>query len=270
MKRGQRNFCSRHPAGRLFALAAGVCFAATGEDAAQDVPVMTYDIVRVYPHDPGAFTQGLVFHRGHLFEGTGRKGASSVRKIAPESGEILLREDLPRRYFGEGIAVLDGRLYQLTWKARRGFVYDVETFERVGDFRYESEGWGLARHGRRLILSDGTDVIRFLDPRSFKVERSLPVRLNGKPLRRLNELEAHKGDILANIWRTDYLARIDARTGRVTALVDLSGLMPPRRPFERRDVLNGIAWDETADRLFVTGKWWPKLFEIKLRSQGQK
>lgn len=227
------------------------------------LPMYGYQIVRVYPHDPAAFTQGLQYVDGALYEGTGLNGKSSIRRVALENGQVLQRHALPREYFGEGITVWGGDLIELTWQSHVGFVYDRSTFALKKRFSYPGEGWGLTNDGVNLIMSDGTDELRLLDPRTLAEKRRIKVTAVGMPLRNLNELEYVKGEIFANVWTTDYLARIAPDTGRVTGYVDLRGLLT-RAERAKADVLNGIAYDAARDRLFVTGKLWPKLFEIKL------
>jgi glutaminyl-peptide cyclotransferase len=227
------------------------------------VPVQGYRIVRAYPHDPDAFTQGLQYVDGVFYEGTGLNGRSSVRKVRIESGEVLQKRDLPQEHFGEGIAVLKSELFELTWQSRVAFVYDKVSFEPKRRLSYAGEGWGLTHDGRSLIMSDGTDELRVLDPSTFVERRRIRVTAAGAPVRRLNELEVVRGEIFANVWMTDYVARIDPSSGRVTAYVDLHGLLSPAER-ARTDVLNGIAYDAEHDRLFVTGKLWPKVFEIKI------
>ncbi len=225
----------------------------------------TYTIVAAHPHDPQAFTQGLVsLGNGLLLEGTGLVGRSSLRRVELTTGRVLKRVNLPAPYFGEGVAVLRDRIYQLTWQHQKGFIYDLATLSPLGEFTYTGEGWGLTTDGTSLILSDGTDTIRYLDPETFRVTRTLAVTRSGQPVARLNELEFIDGQIFANLWQTHSIVRIDPATGRVTGMIDLTGLLPAadRRP--DTDVLNGIAYDATTKRLFVTGKNWPRLFEIKL------
>jgi glutamine cyclotransferase len=229
------------------------------------VTTYTYEIVNTYPHDPGAFTQGLVFHQGLLYESTGLNGSSSLRRVELETGRVLRKVDVPPAFFAEGLALLNGRLYQLTWQNQQGFVYDLDSFNLVGGFRYTGEGWGLTHNGRSLIMSDGTSQIRFLNPDTFEAQRVINVQDNGREIAQLNELEYVKGEIYANIWQTDRVARIDPNSGRVTAWINLSGLLSPEDRARGVDVLNGIAYDEASDRLFVTGKFWPKLFEIRLK-----
>ena len=221
------------------------------------------EIAATYPHDPDAFTQGLAFHDGRLYEGTGQYGGSSIRRIALPSGEVEQIQPLSELYFGEGITIFNGRLYQLTWVNQVGFVYDVETFERVGTFRYAGEGWGLTHDGKQLIMSNGSERISFLDPGSFEVVRTIRVRSEGRPIVRLNELEWVEGEIWANIWYQDRIARIDPRSGDVIGWIDASTIYPAsERGFE--DVLNGIAYDPASKRLLLTGKNWPQLYEVEL------
>ena len=222
-----------------------------------------YEIVQVYPHDPEAFTQGLDFADGHLYESTGLHGASSVRKVALESGEVLQKHLLPRAYFGEGLAAHGDRLVQLTWRSQVGFVYGRTDFEQIGEFSYLGEGWGLAHDEKRFIMSDGTSRLRGLDLNTFQAVGSLHVRYGDQPVKNINELEYIDGKIYANIWRDDKLVIICPESGYITGWVDLSGLLS-REEAAKADVLNGIAWDDEGKRLFVTGKRWPKLFEIRL------
>jgi glutaminyl-peptide cyclotransferase len=227
-----------------------------------NIPQYTYQIVRVYPHDPAAFTQGLQYLDGALYEGTGLNGRSSIRKVKLETGEVLQKHDLTAQYFGEGITVWNNDLIELTWQSGVAFVYDKTTFQPRRRFNYLGEGWGLTHDDVNLIMSDGTDRLRLLDPASFAERRRIQVTAGGLPVRNLNELEFVKGEIFANIWQTERIARI-APDGRVVGWIDLGGLLAPS---ERAglDVLNGIAYDAAKDRLFVTGKLWPKLFEIRL------
>jgi glutamine cyclotransferase len=227
-------------------------------------PVTGYTIVKIYPHDPGAFTQGLVFLDGIFYEGTGLNGKSSIRKVKPETGEVLQIQKIDDRYFGEGIAVVGDRLIQLTWQSGVGFVYNKNTFQRQRTFSYEGEGWGLTYDGTRLIMSDGTPTLRFLDPETLKETGRLEVKDGRLPVDDINELEMVKGELFANIWSTDRIARINPKTGQVTGWIDLAGILDPRDRVNV-DVLNGIAYDAAGDRLFVTGKQWPKLFEIRLK-----
>jgi Glutamine cyclotransferase len=229
--------------------------------AQADVPILTVEVVARYPHDPSAFTQGLVIDRGELFEGTGLNGQSSLRRVDLETGEVLQRHNLGQRYFGEGITILGDKIYQLTWTTQVGFVYSRDDFKQLQSFFYPGEGWGITHDGEQLIVSDGTAMLRFLDPETLKETRRVAVTEDGKPLTRLNELEYIDGEVWANVWYTDYIVRIDPATGRVVSKLDLSNLYPEG---SNDDVLNGIAWDRDAQRLFVTGKLWPYLYEIRV------
>jgi glutamine cyclotransferase len=239
----------------------------TAETAAAPVNY-GYQIVNIYPHDSAAFTQGLVFIDGKLYEGTGQEGHSSLREVELQSGHVLRKVDVPEPYFGEGIALLNGKIYQLTWQHQVGFIYDAKSFEQVGKFNYSGEGWGLTTDGHSLILSDGSNRIRFLDPDSFKVTKTIAVLDGQIPVNELNELEYVNGEIYANIWHDEHIVTIDPQTGRVTGRIDLTGLLPPGDVQDEEAVLNGIAYDEPGKRLFVTGKLWPRLFEIKLKRQS--
>ncbi len=232
-------------------------------------PVYGYRVVNRYPHDANAFTQGLVWHEGVVYEGTGLSreygGISTLRRVDLETGEVQQMITLPDQYFGEGIVVWQDTIIQLTWRNRVGFVYDRESFALLRKFNYDSEGWGITHDGERLIVSDGTDTLYFWDPETLlEIGRVAVYDLDG-PITRLNELEYINGEVWANVWLTDRIARIDPQNGRVTAWVDLSGLLDgvslPRPP----DVLNGIMFDATNGRLFVTGKYWPLLFEIEIK-----
>lgn len=237
----------------------------TPPDLPPHPPVEIFEVVRAYPHDPEAFTQGLVYVDGRLFESTGRF-PSTVREVNLEDGAVIARAELDMSYFGEGLTEMDGRLYSITWRNQEGFVWDRDALtEPIARFTYEGEGWGLTDDGESLILSDGTPVIRFLDPETFAVERAITVTFRGRPVARLNELEWVDGFILANLWTQDLIVRIDPETGVVVGVIDLTGLLPEEaRNDPADDVLNGIAWDEAGRRLFVTGKNWPTLFEIRL------
>jgi glutamine cyclotransferase len=227
------------------------------------LPMYGYQIQRVYPHDPYAFTQGLQFNDGALYEGTGLNGRSSIRKVALDTGTVLRKRDVAEQYFGEGITVWKSEVFELTWQSGVAFVYDKTTFEPRRTLKYTGEGWGLTHDGTHLIMSDGSSELRVLDPATFAERRRIKVTAVGAPLKNLNELEYVKGEIFANIWRTDYIARIAPDTGKVTGYIDLRGLLTAAER-ARTDVLNGIAYDPAHDRLFVTGKLWPKLFEIKV------
>jgi glutaminyl-peptide cyclotransferase len=255
-------------AAAALALAASILSPPPGawpQRAATRPAVYGYQVVRSYPHDPQAFTQGLVYHEGFLYEGTGLNGRSSIRKVRLETGEVLQIQPLDSRYFGEGIAIWRNSIVQLTWQTEVGFVYDLATFQKTRSFTYRGEGWGLTHDGTRLIMSDGQKdgVLRYLDPATLKEVGRLPVRDNGRPVEHLNELEVVKDEILANVWGTHRVARISRVSGRVTGWIDLAGLLTPRES-AGVDVLNGIAYDAAGDRLFVTGKLWPKVFEIRL------
>ena len=225
----------------------------------------TYEVVHAYAHDPDAFTQGLAYDRGRLYEGTGLHGESELRLVELETGAVLQRASLDRTYFGEGISVLGERIVQLTWRQGLGFVYDRSTLVPYDEFTYDTEGWGLTHDGTRLIMSDGTATLYFMDPDSFAVLSTVSVHQNGAPVTRLNELEYVEGEVLANVWRTDKIVRIDPATGAVIAWIHLDGLAREANVTARDAVLNGIAFDSEGKRLFVTGKRWPKLFEIRLR-----
>ena len=232
---------------------------------ARRTPVWVADVVRAFPHDTSAYTQGLQWHNGQLYESTGQVGRSSIRRVVLETGEVVQRRDLAPPHFGEGIVILGDRLYQLTWQSGVAFVYDARTFAPISEFRYTGEGWGLTSDGTQLYMSDGGPGIRVLDPATFTVQRVIAVTENGTPVRNLNELEWVKGEIWANVWTTDRIARIDPQTGAVVGWIDLTGLLPQSLRHGREDVLNGIAYDAEGDRIFVTGKNWARLFEITLR-----
>ena len=226
-------------------------------------PVAGYRVVHVFPHDPQAFTQGLEYVDGVLYEGTGLTGRSSIRKVRLENGEVLQIQKVEDQYFGEGITVWRNTLIELTWQSGIGFRYDRASLQRSGTFTYRGEGWGLTHDGTRLIMSDGTAALRFLDPATQQETGRIQVRDGQTPVARLNELEFVKGEIFANVWQTDRIARISPKTGRVTGWIDVKGLLDARDAGRGVDVLNGIAYDAAGDRLFVTGKLWPKLFEIR-------
>jgi glutamine cyclotransferase len=230
-----------------------------------EVPTYTFEVVNSWPHDCKAFTQGLVFDRNLFFESTGQYGESSLRRVEPQTGKVLKKLKIDGDYFAEGIAIFQGKIFQLTWESHKGFIYDQESFERLGEFTYEGEGWGLTHDGRSLIMSDGTNRIRFLDPVSLKVERKISVYDHNQPLMLLNELEYIKGEIYANIWHSDRIVRIDPANGKITGWIDLTGLLSSKGDCKQAEVLNGIAYEEASDRLFVTGKLWPKVFEIRLK-----
>jgi len=224
----------------------------------------TYKIVNAFAHDPMAFTQGLVFEKGFLYEGTGLYGKSELRRVELETGNVIKIHKLPDEFFGEGITIYDDRIVQLTYQSRVGFVYNKETFELLREFSYQTEGWGLTNDGKYLIISDGTPMLYFLDPETFALNHKIIVLDRDSPVWGLNELEYIDGEIYANVWPTKRIVRIEPATGRVIGWIDLEGILAPEDHGDPVDVLNGIAYDRTGRRLFVTGKFYPKLFEIKL------
>jgi glutamine cyclotransferase len=232
--------------------------------AQQLVPTYGYEVVHVFPHDPQAFTQGFVFHEGNFLESTGEVGRSSLRRAEIETGRVIQKVDVPPPYFAEGITLLNGKIYQLTWQHQMGFIYDALTFEQVGKFTYVGEGWGLGNDGQSLILSDGTNQIRFLDPNTFLVKKTLAVLDAQAPIEEINEIEYVQGEIYANIWHANRIARINPQTGSVVGWIDLTGILPRGEVSDEEAVLNGVAFDNASGRLFVTGKLWPKVFEIRL------
>ena len=249
----------------IFVLLAGhLAPGARAKDDAPGIPVYSYEVVASYPHDPSAFTQGLLLEDGVLYESTGRRGQSSLRKIDLKTGEVLKVRKLPDSYFGEGAAIAGDKIIQITWRSQKGFVYDKNTFELLETFAYPGEGWGLTYDGRSLIMSDGTGVLRYLDPATLKETGKLEVYGENGPVSSLNELEYVDGEIFANIWGSDRIARVDPETGRVKGWIDLSGILTEKDKKGGEDVLNGIAWDPDSKRLFVTGKLWPKLYEIRI------
>ncbi len=252
--------------------AALVFFVAGGSFAAEaPIPVWGYRVVHAYPHDRGAFTEGLFWKDGYLYESTGLNGRSTIRQVRLETGEVVQKVALPDELFGEGIVEWKDRLIGLTWQSQLGFVLDRKTFELKGRFSYPGEGWGLTHDDREIIMSDGTAELRFLDPETLRETHRVKVAAGGEPVTQLNELEWVDGEIFANVWQTNRIARIDPKTGHVVGWIDLAGLLRTGSSGPRRedadpnvDVLNGIAWDAATRRLFVTGKYWPKLFEIQL------
>jgi glutamine cyclotransferase len=233
----------------------------TSDARAQQV---SYEVVSSYPHDPTSFTQGLVWHDGALYESTGLKGESKVRRLEFPSGRVLKEISLASEFFGEGLALVDSRLIQLTWQSHKGFVYDLNSFRQLQEFAYDTEGWGLTYDGKNLILSDGSSDLFYLDPQTLKRVRKLAVTMNGKPISELNELEFIDGEIWANVWQTDLIVRIDPSTGHVVSFLNLKGILAPSDKTGREDVLNGIAYDAEKKRIFVTGKLWPRIFEIRV------
>lgn len=236
---------------------------------AEPAQLYTYRVVNIYPHDAKAFTQGLAFDNGFLYEGTGLHGQSTLRKVELKTGRVIKRFQLPSRFFGEGITVLGEHIIQTTWRSNVAFVYDKRSFELRQTFVYPTEAWGLTHNGRHLILSDGTATLRYLDPRTFREVDRVEVYDGENPVLHLNELEFVRGEILANVWKTDRIARIAPESGRVTAWIDLSGILKAADHSDAVDVLNGIAYDPKNDRLFVTGKLWPRLFEIEIVSAAK-
>lgn len=228
-------------------------------------PVYDYRIVATYPHDSSAYTQGLFWLDGHLYESTGQVGRSTIRRVRLEDGSVLQSVPIPPGQFGEGIVNWGGEIVSITWTDGVGYRWDRRTLRRLGEWRYPGEGWGLTQNGRELIMSDGTAELRFLDPATLAERRRIPVTINGQPLARLNELEWVNGEIFANVWMTGFIARIDPASGSVTGVIDLRPLAVENNAVED-NVLNGIAYDAARDRLFVTGKNWPRLYEIDLVS----
>ena len=242
----------------LFALALALPLSALAQQPA------TYQVLHAYPHDSQAFTQGLIYLDGHLYESTGIKGQSSLRMDDLETGRLLEFADVPDKYFAEGLTNWGSTLIQLTWQSHVALVYDRATFHLLRTLPYPGEGWGLTQDGTHLILSDGTDQLRLLDPATFREIRRITVKDRGVPVKELNELEFIHGEIYANIWHSDRIARISPANGKVLGWIDLTNLLPAAQRSNPEAVLNGIAWDSAQDRLFVTGKLWPKVFEIKV------
>jgi len=245
-------------------LAASACSPSATEAGDGKIPEYTYRIVHTYPHDPTAFTEGLFYLDGILYESTGIEEQSSIRKVKLETGEVLQKRDLPN-YFGEGIINWKDKLYELTWRTETGFIYDRATFAPKGDFHYPGEGWAMTQDGKRIMMSDGTPQIRFWNPDTLQETGRITVNEHGRPVEKVNELEWVKGEIYANIWETNRIARINPTNGNIVGWIDCTGLLPDSERVEGyTDVLNGIAYDAAGDRLFVTGKRWPKLFEIRV------
>ena len=251
----------------LLALLLGSC--ASGDSQPAPIPTYGYQVVHTYPHDRAAYTQGLIYLDGFLYEGTGLNGKSSLRKVKLETGDVLQQRPLPDQYFGEGITGWNNQLLQLTWRGQTGFVYDRASFDFKQSFKYPGEGWGLTHDGKRLIMSDGTSTLRFWNPATFEEIGRLQVQDGATPVSNLNELEYVNGEIYANVYQTDRIARISPTTGHVTGWIDLQGLLSDADRSVAVDVLNGIAYDAQGGRLFVTGKLWPRLFEIKLIRRNQ-
>ncbi len=252
----------------FFLLVVQSCFTLPSTTTTESLPTprLQYEIVNEFPHDPEAFTQGLVWQDGFLYEGTGLYGSSSLRKVELETGDILQQHLLPEDYFGEGITILGEKIYQLTWKEQTGFIYNKETFQLTGVFSYPHEGWGMTHDGTYLIISDGTSILHFMDPLTLEEVKQVTVHDQQMPVHQLNELEYVQGRIYANIWQTDCIAIIEPESGKVIAWIDLSGLFNQLdlENHQKLDVLNGIAYDSEDNMLFVTGKLWPKIFQIKV------
>jgi glutamine cyclotransferase len=253
---------------RILLLAAFPIGFAYGSATQTSIPEFSYCVVHTYPHDRTAFTEGLFYLNGFLYEGTGLPGKSSIRKVKLETGQVLHKHEIPEAYFGEGIVAWKNRLIELTYTMQIGFIYDLNTFKLQGTFHYNGEGWSMTQDGERIIMDDGTSDIHFWNPEGLEEIGRIRVTASGRPVENLNELEWVKGEIYANIWHTDRIARINAVTGKITGWIDLTGLLPRADllpgPERSEQVLNGIAYDSKRDRLFVTGKYWPKLFEIRL------
>ena len=246
--------------------------------SSSSVPIYTYEIVKTFPHDPNAFTEGLFFYNGFLYESTGQEGKSDLRKVEIETGKVIQQIKLPKEIFGEGTTILNGKIYQLTWQSEKGFVYDAETFKLLREFTYQGDGWGLTNDGTNLYMTDSTHVIRVIDPETFKTIKTLVVlREDGKPLMQINELEYIKGEIWSNVWHSEdrnilgkenHIARIDPNSGKLLGWIDLSGISPEDVRRDTENTLNGIAYDAANDRIFVTGKNWKNLFEIKVKPKN--
>jgi len=265
---------ARQFANRSCLVGAACCLTSCGipsPPAQTSATVDTFRVIRSYPHDAAAYTQGLIFHNGFLYESTGLNGQSTLRQTRLETGEIVRQQHVDAAHFTEGLAESDGQLVQLTWRSNVAFVYDLADFSRRRTFKYPGEGWGLTRDEAGFILSDGTEYLRFLDPNTFREVRRVTVTDGGMPVRNLNELEYIHGEVYANVWHTDRIARISPQDGRVLGWLDLKGLISDAERRHPEAVLNGIAYDAASHRLFVTGKLWPRLFEIAIvpRSQTQ-
>lgn len=246
---------------------AGATTPAPPTPAPGTTPTLGYTLVGTVPHDPGAFTEGLFIKDGQLYESTGIEGKSDIRRVELATGVVQQRREIPAPYFGEGIVAFGDKLYELTWKNQKAFVYDLKTFAPRDTFSYYGEGWALTTDGTVLYMSDGSARLRVIDPKTFKVLRTIDVHDGDNPVSQLNELEWYKGELLANLWQTTQLAKIDPKTGAVTAYIDLTGLLAPADKTGNEDVLNGIAYDAAADRLFVTGKYYSKMYEITIKAR---
>lgn len=247
---------------------AGATTSASSNALPSRTPTYVAEVVKAWPHDPEAFTQGLVWHDGTLFESTGQIGKSSIREVELTTGRVLRQRDVPEPYFGEGLVLVGHSLFEITWTSGVAFEYDAKSFAPIKQFKYDGEGWGLATDGTSIIMSDGTAMLRWRDVSTFAVQKSITVTDHGTPVTQLNELEWVKGEIWANVWQSDQIVRIDPVTGNVLGWIDLAGILPAMDRRGSEDVLNGIAYDAKLDRLFVTGKLWPKLFEITLKKRS--
>lgn len=238
---------------------------APSKAVAEPARELTYEVVNSYPHDPEAYLQGLVWHDNGFYESTGLYGHSTLRRVEFPSGKVIKSIDLASSFFGEGLAMIGDRLVQLTWQEHRGFVYDRDSFNLLREFSYGTEGWGLAYDGTNLILSDGSSTLTYLDPQTFQPGRKVQVTMNGRPVTQINELEFIEGEIWANVYQTDLILLIEPATGQVKSFLNLKGILAPSDRKGTQDVLNGIAYDAQHKRIFVSGKLWPRLFEIKIR-----
>ncbi len=226
--------------------------------------MLGYEVIREFPHDSEAFTQGFLVSQGQWIESTGGYGTTSIRRVEKETGKVLMKTDLAAEFFGEGAAEMDGKIYQLTWMSQKGFIYDAKTLQKLGDFQYQGEGWGLTNDASSLIMSNGSDRLRYIDPKTFHVWRELQVRIGGKPVNLLNELEFIEGEIFANVWHTDRIVRINPKDGNVVGLIELAGIDAKEKRRDHEHVPNGIAYDPKTGEMFVTGKCWPKIYQIRL------
>jgi glutamine cyclotransferase len=263
-----RQTVAAHPTAQQTTQAANSNATATTDASAKTneiVPTYSYKVKNTWPHDRRAYTQGLIFLDGILWESTGQYGSSSLRKVELKTGKVIKQIAVPPKYFAEGMTVFHDKVFQLTWQEHKGFIYDPATFEKQSEFDYTGEGWGLTHDGQSLIMSDGTNQIRFLDPSTLRTTRTISVYDQaGAPVEKLNELEYIDGEIYANIWQTDHIVRIEPKSGKILGWIDLTGLLKTNDRSGEEDVLNGIAYDPAGKRLFVTGKMWPKLFEIEI------
>lgn len=240
----------------------------TSKSPSATIPIYGYEVINTYKHDAKAFTQGLVFHEGALYESTGQYESSTLRKVELETGKVLQKYDLPRNVFGEGLTILNGKIYQISWREGLAWQYNLEDFKLIKEFQYAGEGWGLTNDGKNLLMSDGTHIIRVINPENFETIRTIPIfRENNLPLMQINELEWVKGEIWANVWQDSMVARINPENGKILGWIDFSPMTKEEVKEPGNDVLNGIAYDEKTDRIFVTGKLWKKLFEIKVKAK---